>query len=109
MENNKLIAEFMGYEIAMNTRMVLPNFIHAVNLDLFQTSWNYLMPVVDKIEAELEEEFRVVILEHECSIYKKTEDNKLQIVLECVAEGFGTSKIEATHEAVVEFIKQHNK
>ena len=63
------------------------------------------MPVVDKIEADLEEEFRVVILEHECSIHQKTKDQKLQIEFQCVVERFGVSKIDATYKAVVEFIK----
>ncbi len=97
-ENNKLIAEFMGKEIYQH--------YHESN---YHSSWNWLMPVVDKIEAEIEEEYRVVILEHECSIHKKTEDNKLQYVFQCVVERLETSKREATYNAVVEFIKHYNK
>ena len=90
MRNNKLIAEFMGMEVVE-----------------YHTSWEWLMPVVDKIEKELEEEFRVVIFEEECSIYQKTKDQKLQSSFECVVEAFSTSKIEATYNAVVQFIKDH--
>ena len=97
MQDNKLIAEFMGKEIYQKH--------HESN---YHCSWDWLMPVVERIEAELEEEFRVVILEHECSIYQKTQDHELQDAFQCVAQKFGTSKIEATYNAVVEFIKQYN-
>ena len=102
MENNKLIAEFMGYEIAMNTRMVLPHFIHAVNLDLFQTSWNYLMPVVEKIES-LGYEFFIV--EDRIKIAHNT-DHSIDTIINFT---LGGSKIDATYKGVVEFIKQYNE
>lgn len=108
MNTNKLIAEFMG-GVMHEGLMSLPNDNNLYNIDCqlqYHTSWDWLMPVVDKIEKELEEEFRVVMLEDECSIYQKTEDQKLQSSFECVAEIFATSKIEATYDAVVDFIKQ---
>jgi hypothetical protein len=124
MENNKLIAEFMG---AVGTPKYNPTewdvyITGCLDVDSddekaqhfytpdemkYHTSWDWLMPVVEKIEEELEEEFRVVILEHECSIHQKTEDKKLQSSFECVVEAFSTSKIEATYNAVVQFIKDH--
>ena len=110
MKENKLIAEFMGVNVGEYTSYPEESPTQYVVGDLkYDISWDWLMPVVEKIEAELEEEFRVVILEHECSIHQKTEDNKLQIKFQCVVERFETSKIKATYEAVVEFIKQYNK
>jgi|TARA_R100000081_G_scaffold60010_1_gene29908 hypothetical protein len=116
MKDNKLIAEFMGlrtnsygdYNIDKDV-MGFDMIVCSLADTKFHESWDWLMPVVEKIEAELEEEFRVVTLEHECSIHQKTEDQKLQDAFQCVAQKFGTSKIEATYNAVVEFIKQYNK
>jgi len=109
MQNNKLIAEFMGIVYPkLNNVIVIDNVVIKENELQYDTSWGWLMPVVEKIEEELEEEFRVVILEHECSIHQKTEDQKLQTAFQCVVERFATSKIEATYDAVVEFIKQYN-
>jgi len=52
-ENNKLIAEFMGYEVLKDTTEV---YAKAEGSDCFilsaskyHTSWNWLMPVVAKI------------------------------------------------------------
>ena len=115
MQSNKLIAEFMGLSIKEGVSYYTDQddmFFMGIEVEEpylpFDEDWNWLITVVDKIETELEEEFRVVILEHECSIHQKTEDQKLQIAFQCVAERFGISKIQATYEAVVEFIKQYN-
>lgn len=54
-ENNKLIAEFMGYQInyGFNKDGVLFHGVH-VSADklLYATNWDWLMPVVEKIETE---------------------------------------------------------
>jgi len=114
MKENELIAEFGGMVLGEDGTMYYDdaeNLFPPTPTDKlkFHESWDWLMPVVDKIEADLEEEFRVVILEHECSIHQKTKDQKLQIAFQCVVERFGVSKIDATYKAVVEFIKQLNK
>ena len=53
-EGNKLIAEFMGYELAgpgfPSGYFVNNDYFHFENLK-FHTSWNWLMPVVEKIES----------------------------------------------------------
>ena len=117
-ENNKLLAEFMewgnggvyitpfenvGYCNGEPTSICLGYDL------LFHKSWDWLMPVVDKIEKELTEEFRVVIFEDECSIYQKTEDGSTLIIFNCIAEQFNTSKIEATYLACVEFVEWYNE
>ncbi len=56
MKDNKLIAEFMGWDIKSPTSM--PRNLHLSNLELdngevwaykFHTSWDWLMPVIAKI------------------------------------------------------------
>ena len=48
LENNKLIVEFMGYELSVTGVMVLPGRSYGVNLNRFEESWDYLMPVIKK-------------------------------------------------------------
>ena len=57
MKDNKIIAEFMGWDIKSPTSM--PRNLHLSNLELdsggvwvykFDTSWDWLIPVVEKIE-----------------------------------------------------------
>ena len=61
-ENNKLIADFMGWNIQSPT--TIPTDLHLSNLELdngdimelkYHTSWDWLMPVVEKIKRELYE------------------------------------------------------
>ena len=57
MKDNKLIAEFMGWDI--ESLSTIPSNLHPSNLELdndevleykFHTSWDWLMPVAEKIE-----------------------------------------------------------
>ena len=94
MNNNKLIAEFMGWDIKSPT--TIPSNLHLSNLELdsgefwayeFHTSWDWLMPVAKKcINPE-----------------DNTEgwDN--------LAVALTTCNIEEVYQAVVEFIKEYNK
>ena len=99
-EENILIAEFMGYksyEFRGYTMFVYEENNHRTDTDLhYHTSWDWLMPVVEKIEDMGSE---IVITNAECTIsapngyYEETIDKKR----------FG-----ATHTAVVEFINDYN-
>ena len=97
MKDNKLIAEFMGWELQDNptnrwhNSYREPNGKLHRNTDteplLFHASWDWLMPVVSKItrdEQYIDNDYR----EH---------------LLDIVPYGH----IEDTYDAVVEFIKQH--
>jgi len=89
LENNKLIAEFMGYEAYEyrgHTMFIFDEDNHRTELDLhYHTSWDWLMPVVEEIDHLQFEE--VVEIE----------------------EGLKTRSLSDTYKSVVEFIKQQNK
>jgi len=94
MKDNKIIAEFMGWDIKSPTSM--PRNLHLSNLELdngevwaykFHTSWDWLMPVVEKC------------------LDVSNDDNiedfySIQNVV---------PNIEATYQAVVEYIKECNE
>jgi hypothetical protein len=107
MKNNKLIAEFMGYEI--NYRPNSSGFIEISDTELcdvddlkYHTSWDWLMPVVEKIESD--ERYDVDILQYGTRI----RENQKEIVNNIANISFD-KKIEHTYDAVVEFINQYNK
>lgn len=102
-ENNKLIAEFMGFiECNESTyqccfgkinRVLPPQYME------FHTDWNWLMQVVEKIESL-------------GFIFKLTTGSSTFLKKDEVLiwnDGFiGDSKIQATYNACVEFIKWYN-
>ena len=84
MNNNKLIAEFMGYDIITEAEKdKFPTVLTTKDVK-YHTSWDWLMPVVEKIEMECE---GVPIQLLDCSLY---------------------SEIGEVYQAVVEFIKEVN-
>jgi len=110
-ENNKLIAEFMGMKLGDDKTMYYDD---AENLHpptpvdelKFHTSWDWLMPVVEKIECTTTDNndnsdsfFNVMIEVFECNI------NGGDI---CICKS-GNTKHKAIYKAVVEFINQLNK
>lgn len=103
-ENNKLIAEFMTKEPEVLKRDL--NKAGTLESMQYHSSWDWLMPVVDKIEDFLEEHsmalFNVQIEQCWCEIL----DNKTS---DTIAQGEGNNKLDATYDAVVQFIKWYNK
>ena len=80
-KNNKLIAEFMGYEV----HPVYESESHDLH---YHTSWDWLMPVISKItkdERYIENEYR-------------------ESIMDVVPYG----NIEDTIKTIVEFINQNN-
>jgi len=108
-EDNKLIAEFMGWKVDKSISSAhfkktggyhLTNGTRTMASDQLQyhTSWDWLMPVVDKIAKE--------------SMYYLTFDDdkgtnfqKLQLGL----NGATTGNFDLVYKAVVEFIKWYNE
>ena len=85
-ENNKIIAEFMGiipneagvYHVSKHKGYSLENL-------LYHTSWDWLMPVVEKIEQ----------------VHEDVPQELINLSL--------FSTIDEVYKAVVEFIKQYNQ
>jgi hypothetical protein len=113
LEGNKLIAEFMGAKLITDD----PNFMGG-NVPFFRlakfndiernytkyelkyhSSWDWLMPVVEKIEKELF--WQIELYRNQCKIWHETDGKTLWRETE--------SKIQSTWLAVVEFIKWENK
>jgi hypothetical protein len=117
MENNKLIAEFMGFELQKNpnerwfnqwfTNDILNKPYHSrIEILHFDSDWNWLMEAVDKIESIGDEENNG---EYFFEIYKfgVTIFSNGNYVNEIV-DTTGKTKLEATYKAVVEFINYYN-
>ena len=85
MQNNKLIAEFMGVHEIMHdgySEYELPSNEIVQHLQ-YHTSWDWLMPVVDKCYQEH-------MSKH-------------------IADAVMTCDIDTTYKVVVEFIKEYNE
>ena len=115
-ENNKLLAEFMGFSFIERKSKYLVDVKsylkdESASSYKFDSDWNWLMEVVEKIEqsnkvntgfsqlckSKLKNNyhFYLEISLHNKSDYKKTTE--------------ASSKIEAVYNGCVEFIKSYNK
>lgn len=112
LEGNKLIAEFMGWKSNHNHLPLTNKYNHGnfeiwidFNTDPIMCSdlkyhllWDWLMPVVEKIEGMM---YWVNMVGKEVWI----QDEKLDTIIEPL---FGSTKIEAIWQTVVEFIEWYN-
>ncbi len=100
-ENNKIIAEFMG--LSKNRHLyespISGKYIEVLKYD---TSWNWLMEVVEKIESLPNGRFKIEIYNNICRIYDHEEFDEIVELSE-------KTKIEATYNACVEFINWYNQ
>lgn len=108
--NNSIIARFMGgltepFELPQHGT-IRPNGDFKTEFTIeqlkYHKSWDWLMPVVEKIES-LGYEF--IIIESRCKINNNT-DHSIEELFYIETIG---SKINATYEAVVAFINEYNK
>tara|TARA_R110002020_G_scaffold7161_1_gene30299 strand:- start:2071 stop:2385 length:315 start_codon:yes stop_codon:yes gene_type:complete len=100
-DSNVLIAEFMG--LVVSDRENYTSELHTnVDADLkYHTSWDWLMPVVEKIEG---------LRDSNGDAYRFSIDMcNAQIEGANIEILGGAFKLDTTYRAVVEFIKQHNK
>jgi hypothetical protein len=116
--NNQLIAEFMGMSLGhpdKNESRWSTNWFEKLTVDggefesgrrhevlLFNHSWDWLMPVVEKIESTEDSDGygnNVEIINTLCII---RDANYGDILI----ESEGVTKLEATYKAVVEFIER---
>lgn len=116
LEGNRLIAEFMGATIDQynNVRFVLPADgiglagcgLHACR---YHSSWDWLMPVVEKIEKFDEGVCSVFIAGTDCDIAFSSKYNKDGEDYD--APNFRKSsedKMKSTWQAVVQFVQWYN-
>ena len=89
LEGNKLINAFMGYPYNM-TKNGYPEQV------IYHSSWDWLMPVVEKIESL---RYEVAIHSTWCNINRGTSNDLGYIG--------GETKIEAVYKGVIHFIKWH--
>src|SRR5689334_9765065 len=114
-EGNKLIAEFMGASIDRYPEH-LPDGTYFVGpwesnmpLFLYHSSWDWLMPVVDKIEGLFPNEKKLNVV-NICTDRTEIITCWLQEKFnEIVVEDNGSEqKIDFTYRAVVQFIQWYN-
>lgn len=101
--NNKLIAEFMGLGAQLHL-VEHPETGEYVDAE-YHTSWDWLMPVVEKIES-FEDDHRCCkynVNIQQCWVEIIDNENSDEIV---AVDGY--DKKASTYNAVVEFIKQQN-
>ena len=108
--NNKLIAEFMELPTEVSKAGLLNYYHREYNSGTwyeehelsYNVSWDWLMPVVERIE-NLGYEFFIV--EDRVKVAHNT-DNSIKTIIHFT---LGGSKRDATYQAVVGFINKYNK
>ncbi len=105
MKENKLIAEFMGFTSEKNigwydNNMMMPQSVYdsqdgnCFDDLLFDKSWDWIMPVVDKI--------KILVMEDDSDkLYNSEEWDNITHTLVQI-------EIKSVYQAVVEFIKNQN-
>jgi hypothetical protein len=113
MEENRMIAEFMGYkyrnDLEINGWYLDYILIHETRSHWtlkFHTSWDWLMPVVEKIE---DEGFNVIINKYVCKVEKVAFFKTVTVAYKEVADTESQTKLEAVYSAVVSFLKWYNE
>jgi len=125
--NNILIAEFMGVKMSDELYKGHPTFVgkHLKDAGLpfsnimgnctdnppFKTSWDWLMPVIDKIEISevLGQVFNVQINRNKTHILYAPANYSNEKWFENLIIKEGENKLINTYQAVVEFINWYNK
>ena len=121
-ENNKIISEFMSYktdlievEMPEKFRVYLPfnsiegsfgTTLFKLSELKFDTDWNWLMEVVEKIESIEEQRFLFQISTRQGFYAEIRERFSYETKIE---DAYGETRIEAVYNACIEFIKWYNK
>lgn len=99
LENNILIAEFMG---VFPPKSFTGQSVGPIEYIPYHQSWDWLMPVIEKIENCFNGMVLVNISDENCRIEHSLQpEYSISVSTE--------SKIKSTYEAVLEFIKWHNE
>ena len=109
--DNELIHEFMGHDWTKENFQWRPGGIVSMtkeHLDFYQTSWDWLMPVVEKIGEELG--YRVTICTTFTRIWRPEAKGFVPQVRSNEIDWRNLDgSLNATYQAVVEFIKWYNQ
>lgn len=130
-ENNKLIAEFMGLKVISKDEYLKHpqhetlnvNEYSIIEYQRYHKSWDWLMPVVEKIESLNLGDNTLKTIFSEEDVYLNSSVSFSIMYKECYINFFGEmkvyenwisvtecdSKIKAAYTAVVEFIKWYNE
>jgi len=96
-ENEKLISDFMGFEYDPEKDGFKIPSQNSITQELkFHSSWDWLMPVVEKIEGETDATFNI-----------ENDNCHIEGPFKLTVNGY--TKFESVYKAVVEFIKWYNK
>jgi hypothetical protein len=119
-ENNKLIAEFMELELEETLEGLFvyarkeqsPIKLNDIRTEFYEVhelqyhiSWDWLMPVVERIESFIFDEnnsYNVTIGSTNYCIIQDSNGDRIEII-----KDNGETKLETLYKAVVEFIKQY--
>lgn len=107
-ESNKLIAEFMGKTV-MNYKVLIRR---EWGFPKYHQSWDWLMPVVEKIETLFDNRVTVLIQSGEYAIWlhnKEEYEKSNYNTYDYYSSDWKENKIEAVYEQVVKFIKWYNQ
>lgn len=110
-ENNKLIAKFMGgnyisKEFFNNGAWDLKEHHGYQPILYYNFSWDWLIPVIDKIESL---NFIVEIKQNTCIIKSSFLGNKLSLTKQIYNYKKEYTKLSNTYKSVIEFINWYNK
>lgn len=124
--DNELIAEFMGMHKADSDKLLLtPEFVMidkdknywSLNKLEYATSWDWLMPVVEKISKFVYDEYKTNngykdVIEKDYA-YPRTfamlNSEKFMVRFNRMTLHESESLIDATYQAIVEFVKWYNE
>jgi len=118
-DSNKLIAEFDGVKLTdrngesavfMIEGSHIAEYFRCTKYNTYHEDWNMLMPVVEKIEA-LDGLYIVEIFARACIISYMVNHNwpKDKGIVAHFNASNTNSKLEATYQAVVQFIQWYNQ
>jgi len=103
-ENNKLIAEFMGMRYGEERKFKEGEWTHSIqSLSRFNTDWNWIMEVVEKIEQL---GYEVLIGRISCNINSILDRENPISSMVC---GDVSKKQSIVYETCVKFVKWYNK
>lgn len=107
-DGNKLINKFINYKNIgeLDKEIYGKDSLYIIKHLKYHSSWSWLMPVVEKIEYELQHPFHIV---KSSVVIKENNTISSKSIINHSNNPITLNKIEAIWFAVIEFIKWYNK